>query len=197
MLHIVRPWMYCLFKSGKTTLSGKETNWNFIQSSMRMCVERAFGIFKGEWRLIMKRPEVPLKNMPDIVASCIVLHNICIVNNEGIEEDWIIEAESKLARRIIEGDIREGSELRGERAGLAEVRRRILAREDVPIADEENDAETDLFLLKENEKANDLLREATTMHETLAESLWQYKLRQKSSSMETDSDSDSEINLMN
>ena len=44
----------------------------------------------------MKRPEVHLKNMPDIVAACIVLHNICIVNNEGIEEDWIIEAKSKL-----------------------------------------------------------------------------------------------------
>lgn len=138
----------------------------------------------------MKRSEVPLRNMPDIVATCIVLHNICIVNNEGIEEDWIIEAENKLSRRISEGEVGEGSELRGERAGIAEVRRRILAREDMPIADEENDEETNLFLLRENEKANDLLREATTMHETLAESLWQYKLRQKSSIMETDSDSD-------
>ena len=49
--------------------------------------------------------------------------------------------------------------------------------EDMPIADEENDADTNLFLLRKNEKANDLLWEATTMHETLAESLWQYKLR--------------------
>ena len=48
-----------------------------------------------------------------------------------------------------------------------------------------------LFLLKENEKANDLLREATVMHELMAESLWQYKLRQKSTIV--DSDSDSEI----
>jgi hypothetical protein len=73
----VRPWMYCPFKGGKTMLSGKEANWNFIQSSTRMCVERAFGILKGRWRLIMKRLEVPLKNMHDIVAACIVLHNIC------------------------------------------------------------------------------------------------------------------------
>ena len=40
----VRPWMYCPFKGGNTTLSGKNANWNFIQSSTRMCVERAFGI---------------------------------------------------------------------------------------------------------------------------------------------------------
>ena len=64
----------------------------------------------------------------------------------------------------------------------------------MPIADKENDAETNLFLLRENEKANDLLREATAMHKTLAEKLWQYKLHKKSSIMETDSDS--EIDLM-
>ena len=47
----------------------------------------------------------------------------------------------------------------------------ILAREDMPIAYEENNEETNLFLLRENEKADDLLRKATTMHETLAKSL--------------------------
>ena len=35
----------------------------------------------------MKRSEVPLRNMPDNVAACIVLHNFCIVNNKGIEEE--------------------------------------------------------------------------------------------------------------
>jgi hypothetical protein len=67
----------------------------------------------------------------------------------------------------------------------------MLATEDAPIADEVNDKETEIFLLKENEKADDLLREATMMHELLAESLWQYKLSQKSNIV--DSDSDSEI----
>ena len=64
-----------------------------------------------------------------------------------------------------------------ERAEITELRKKILPREDMPIADEENDAKIDLFLLREIEKANDLLREATTMHEILAEYLWQYKLR--------------------
>ena len=54
---------------------------------------------------------------------------------------------------------------------------RILAREDVPIEDEVNDAEIDLFILKEIEKTNDLLREATIMHEILAKCLWQYKIQ--------------------
>ena len=134
--------MYCPFKGGKTTLSGKEANWNFIQSSTRMCVERAFGILKGRWRVIMKRCEVPLRNMPDIVATCVVLHNLYIVNKESIEEDWIVEAKNKLSRKIREGEIREGSELRGERVGIAKVKRRMLATEDTPIADKINNEET-------------------------------------------------------
>jgi hypothetical protein len=142
-----------------------------------MCVERAFGILKGRWRVIMKRCEVSLRSIPDIVATCIVLHNLCIVNNEGIEEDWIVEAKNKLSRRIDEGEIHEGSELREERAGIVEVKRRMLAIEDAPIANEINDEETEIFLLKENEKADDLLRKALMMYKLLAESLWQYKLR--------------------
>lgn len=47
----------------------------------------------------------------------------------------------------------------------------ILAREDVPNVDEVNDAETNIFLLRENRKANDLLREATMMHKTLTKNL--------------------------
>ena len=86
--------------------------------------------------------------MLDIVAACIVLYNICIINNKCIEEDWIIEAKNKLSRRIIEGEVRESSELRGEIVGIAEVRRKILAME-VPIADEENNEEPNLFLLRE------------------------------------------------
>lgn len=59
----------------------------------------------------------------------------------------------------------------------------------VPIKDEIIDGETDLFILKEDEKANNLLREATTMHEILAKKLWQYKIRKKSTISDTDSDS--------
>ena len=95
--------MYCPFKGGKTTLPGKKANWNFIQYSTKMCVERAFGILNGMWRVIMKRCEVPLRNMPDIAATCVVLHKLCIVNKEDIEKYWIVEAENKLSRRIGEG----------------------------------------------------------------------------------------------
>ena len=71
-----------------------------------MCVEMTFGILKGRWRVIIKRYKVPLRNIPNIVATCAVLHNLCMMNKKGIEEDWIVETENKLSRRIGEGEIR-------------------------------------------------------------------------------------------
>ena len=138
--------MYRPFKSEKTTLFVNEANWNFIQSSTRMCVERAFGILKGRWGMIMKRCEVPLRNIPDIVATCVVLHNLYIMNKEDIEEYWIVETRNILSRRIGQGEIREGSELRDEMARIAEVKRRMLGTENAPIADAVNDEET-IFLI--------------------------------------------------
>jgi hypothetical protein len=72
-----------------------------------MCVERAFGILKGRWRLIMKRSKISLRNMPDIVATCIILYTLCTVNNKGIELEWIVEAENILPTRVFEGELQE------------------------------------------------------------------------------------------
>lgn len=83
----MRPWIYCLFKGVNVALSEKKKKWNFIQPSTRMCVKRAFGILKGIWRMIMKQSNVHLKNMSDIVATCIILSNLCFMNNEMIEDE--------------------------------------------------------------------------------------------------------------
>ena len=45
--YTVRPWIYNPFKRCAEVLEGYKANWNFIQSSIRMCVERAFGILTG------------------------------------------------------------------------------------------------------------------------------------------------------
>lgn len=42
-----RPWMLAPFKGHKDGLSREEYHWNFVQNSTRMCVERAFGMFKS------------------------------------------------------------------------------------------------------------------------------------------------------
>ena len=80
----VKPKIYSPFEGGNASLFGNETDWNFIQSSNIICIEMTFGILKGKWRLIIKRYEKPLKNLFNILATCIVLHNLYIANNEGI-----------------------------------------------------------------------------------------------------------------
>ena len=77
--YLCRPWMLALDKGHKDGLTREEYNWNFVQSSTRMCVERAFSMLKGRWRILLKRIDVNLKNVPNLVSTCLVLHNMCII----------------------------------------------------------------------------------------------------------------------
>lgn len=50
--------------------------------------------------------------------------------------------------------------------GLVKVKRKNIAKDDIPITDKINYIETNLFLFQENEKT--ILKEATTIHKLLA-----------------------------
>ena len=92
-----RPWMLAPFRGYKDGLTREEYNWNFVQSSTRMCIERAFGMLKGRWRILLKSIDVHLKNVPDLVSTCIVLHNICIIIGDNFwKTEWIQEASDEV-----------------------------------------------------------------------------------------------------
>lgn len=78
--------------------------------------------------------------MPDVVATCIVLDNFCIINNEQIENGFL-KHKNKSYRRSNEKIIQEGNELQEERAQPPKLNIKIKIREDVPIANEANDME--------------------------------------------------------
>lgn len=61
--------------------------------------------------------------MLDIIVTYIVLHNLCIVNNERIEEEWIVGAKKQKGKRITEHELQENSELWGEKTKIVEVKR--------------------------------------------------------------------------
>jgi hypothetical protein len=70
--------------------------------------------------------------------------------------------------------------LQGERASIDEIKTRIL-KSDVRrtiqnYKIEEVDVEVEAFLIKQDEKDLDLLREATMAHESIAKALWEYNL---------------------
>jgi hypothetical protein len=74
-----RPWILASFRGHKDMLIREEYNWNFVQSSTRMCIERAFGMLKGRWRILLKMIDMHLKNVHELVSICLVLYNIRII----------------------------------------------------------------------------------------------------------------------
>lgn len=97
-----RPWMLTPYKGHKDGLSREEYHWNYVQSSTRMCVERAFGMLKGRWRILLKRIDVALENVPDLVSTCLMLHNICIVfGDEFWRSEWMQEATDEVHHGMI------------------------------------------------------------------------------------------------
>jgi hypothetical protein len=52
-----------------------------------MSVEKAFGMLNGRFKLLLKRVDIPLRHMPDLVTAYICLHNMCIANLDGFDMD--------------------------------------------------------------------------------------------------------------
>jgi hypothetical protein len=84
----MRPWFYSPFKGEKDGLPRAKTHWIFIQSSTRMAVERAFGILKGRWRILLKKIDMPFRHVPNVVTTCICLHNLCIIHRDIFDDEW-------------------------------------------------------------------------------------------------------------
>ena len=96
-----RPWMLASFRGHRDGLTREEYNWNYVQSSTRMCVERAFGMLKGRWRILLKIIDVHLKNVPDLVCTCLVLHNICIILGDTFwKSEWMQETTEEVQNSL-------------------------------------------------------------------------------------------------
>lgn len=51
-------WMLYAFRGHKDELTREEYRLNFVQSSTRMCIERAFGMLKGRRQILLKSIDV-------------------------------------------------------------------------------------------------------------------------------------------
>ena len=56
--------------------------FNAAQQSARVVVENTFGTLKGRWRILHHGIQADLEHCRSIVIACIVLHNICIVQDD-------------------------------------------------------------------------------------------------------------------
>lgn len=60
-----------------------QKNYNFCLSSTRMAIERAFGLLKVRFRILLDcLPLTDIKKIPQVILACCVLHNICTLRND-------------------------------------------------------------------------------------------------------------------
>ncbi|XP_017466960.1 PREDICTED: putative nuclease HARBI1 [Rhagoletis zephyria] len=68
-------------------LSSSQKKYNNVHSSIRVVIERAFGLLKVRFRRLQKlntrRPDV----IPLLIISCCILHNFCLKENDFLNEE--------------------------------------------------------------------------------------------------------------
>jgi hypothetical protein len=74
--------------------SGEHEHFNHLHSSIQNAVERAFGVLKMKWRILLKMPSFPLDKQKMIVATTMCLHNFIRENNAQDKDfygcDWVL-----------------------------------------------------------------------------------------------------------
>jgi hypothetical protein len=63
-----------------------------------MAIERAFGMLKGKWKMLLKRIDMPLQTIPCIVTTCLCLHNLCIIYGDEFYLNWAKNAEEDMKK---------------------------------------------------------------------------------------------------
>lgn len=54
---------------------GKYEVFNFLHSSLRNVIERAFGVLKQKWRILKAMPSFSPRTQKHIILACMALHN--------------------------------------------------------------------------------------------------------------------------
>ncbi|XP_062523298.1 uncharacterized protein LOC134197960 [Corticium candelabrum] len=90
------PWLIKPFRENEHT-SKEQKHFNYCQSRARMVVENTFGRLKGRWRCLLKRLDLKLENVGNVVAACVVLHNLCEMFGDHCSEEWTIQEDASAA----------------------------------------------------------------------------------------------------
>ena len=69
-------------------LTGPQINYNGKHARTRQPIERAFGLLKGRWRRLKYVEMENVQEVPSVVSAACVLHNFCLIADEGAIEDF-------------------------------------------------------------------------------------------------------------
>ena len=67
-------------------LTDTQKNFNRVHSSMRVTVERAFGLLKGRFVRLQNINQKNIEIIVQTILTACVLHNLCIINSDDLEE---------------------------------------------------------------------------------------------------------------
>ena len=143
-----------------------------------MCVERAFGMLKGRWRILLKRIDVHLKNVYNLAATCLVLHNMYIIFGDHFwKQELLREATDDVHNGLAIPNIT-GSSMR-ERLAVANLALHSLPRID------DNSRETLEFIKQENARKFEVamgtggktFKELSARRNSIAKRLWMAKTK--------------------
>ena len=81
-----RPWLMKPFSTAKLTQPDRYGNYRV--SRARMVIEGAFGLLTGRWRILYRKCESKNDSLKWFALACIILHNICIDQNDIAQRTW-------------------------------------------------------------------------------------------------------------
>lgn len=81
----------------------QQRGFNAIHSKTRVCIEHAFGVLKGRWKILSNINTYTIKRATLIIIACSVFHNICLNNNDcfTLETDGTVDENDN---RMLEAD---------------------------------------------------------------------------------------------
>lgn len=83
------PWLLKPY-ANNVALTPTQQHYNRVFSSARVVVERAFGVLKGRWRILLKRMDNKFFNVPDVILACCILHNFCQQSGEEFDDHEVL-----------------------------------------------------------------------------------------------------------
>lgn len=86
----LKPWLMKGY-SEEHSLSPEQRHFSFTLASARSVVDDAFLRLKGRFRCLLKKSDVNVSFMSQVVAACCVLHNICEQQGDSFLPEWSVE----------------------------------------------------------------------------------------------------------
>lgn len=85
----LKPWLMKAYGE-EQQLSSERRRFTYALSSAHSVVDAAFTRLKGRWRCLQKKSDIDVSVMPDVVAACCVLHNICERTGDDFLPEWSV-----------------------------------------------------------------------------------------------------------